>query len=108
MCQLPAAQGRPGPRVLRIAEQVKSELDLKSVLLRVTRDGREVITAALGESMTGVPAEPGMHFRAGFVAIAPRPSAPVSCCPGAPSGSSWIPARSAWGPESRGKPQGTP
>ena len=33
-------------------------------------DGREVLTDALGESMTGVPAEPNMHFRAGSVAFA--------------------------------------
>lgn len=66
----PPPRGGPAREVLRIAQQAKSELDLKSVLLRVTVDGKEVITSALGESMTGVPAEPGMHFRAGSVAIA--------------------------------------
>ncbi len=55
--------------VLDIARQVQEELDLKSVLLRVTVDGHEVVTGALGESMTGVPAEPAMHFRAGSVAF---------------------------------------
>ena len=45
-------------------------MDLKSVIVRVTVDGREVITAALGELMTGVPADPAMHFRNGDVAIA--------------------------------------
>ncbi|MEU6239250.1 serine hydrolase domain-containing protein [Kitasatospora sp. NPDC047058] len=64
---LPA--GGPALDVLRIAEQAKTEMDLKSVILRVTVDGREVITSALGESMTGVPAEPDMHFRNGNVAI---------------------------------------
>ncbi|MET9890281.1 serine hydrolase domain-containing protein [Streptomyces sp. NPDC006465] len=59
----------PARDVLRIAEQAKREMDLKSVILRVTVDGREVITTALGESMTGVPAEPAMHFRNGNVAI---------------------------------------
>ncbi|MCM2416883.1 serine hydrolase domain-containing protein [Streptomyces sp. RKAG293] len=59
----------PARDILRIAEQAKAEMDLKSVILRVTVDGREVITTALGESMTGVPAEPAMHFRNGNVAI---------------------------------------
>ncbi|MFD0574587.1 serine hydrolase domain-containing protein [Kitasatospora gansuensis] len=62
-------EGGPALDILRIAEQAKAELDLKSVILRVTVDGREVITTALGESMTGVPAEPAMHFRNGNVAI---------------------------------------
>ncbi|MEV6250111.1 serine hydrolase domain-containing protein [Streptomyces sp. NPDC051742] len=44
-------------------------MDLESVILRVTVEGREVVTAALGESMTGVPADPAMHFRNGNVAI---------------------------------------
>ncbi|MFE9256114.1 serine hydrolase domain-containing protein [Streptomyces sp. NPDC006879] len=64
----PAAGQRA--QILRIAEQAKKELRLKSVLLRVTVDGREVATEALGESMTGVPATPRMHFRSGSVAIA--------------------------------------
>ncbi|MFF2039773.1 serine hydrolase domain-containing protein [Kitasatospora sp. NPDC058170] len=66
----PPPDGGPAAEVLRIAEQAKQELDLKSVILRVTRDGHELVTAGLGESMTGVPAEPAMHFRAGSVGIA--------------------------------------
>ncbi|MFI6447657.1 serine hydrolase domain-containing protein [Kitasatospora sp. NPDC050543] len=66
----PRPDGGQAREVLRIAEQAKEELGLASVVLRVTVDGREVITDALGESMTGVPAEPAMHFRAGSVAIA--------------------------------------
>ncbi|MFE5484687.1 serine hydrolase domain-containing protein [Streptomyces sp. NPDC056527] len=61
--------GGPALEVRRIAERAKTEMHLKSVLLRVTVDGRELITAALGESMTGVPADPAMHFRNGNVAI---------------------------------------
>ncbi|AJF67968.1 serine hydrolase domain-containing protein [Streptomyces vietnamensis] len=57
-------------RILDITRKAKSDLKLKSVELRVTVDGREVLTDALGESMTGVPAEPDMHFRAGSVAFA--------------------------------------
>ncbi|MFG2718264.1 serine hydrolase domain-containing protein [Streptomyces sp. NPDC048416] len=59
----------PAHDVLRIAEQAKQELKLKSVILRVTVDGRELVTSALGESMTGVPADPAMHFRNGNIAI---------------------------------------
>ncbi|MER5473187.1 serine hydrolase domain-containing protein [Streptomyces sp. NPDC002935] len=55
--------------VLDIAREAKAELHLKSVELKVTSDGREILTDALGESMTGVPAEPDMHFRAGSVAF---------------------------------------
>ncbi|MCX5394531.1 serine hydrolase [Streptomyces sp. NBC_00094] len=57
-------------RVLALARQAKKDLRLKSVQLRVTVDGREVVTDALGESMTGVRARPDMHFRAGSVAFA--------------------------------------
>ncbi|MGS0684035.1 serine hydrolase domain-containing protein [Nakamurella sp. GG22] len=42
---------------------------LRSAIVRVTRDGHEVVTAAFGESMTGVPASVDMHFRNGAVAI---------------------------------------
>ncbi|GAA2142401.1 serine hydrolase domain-containing protein [Kitasatospora kazusensis] len=57
----------PGSRVLETVRRAKKDLDLKSVLVRVTVDGHELVTDAFGESMTGVPAEPGMHFRAGSV-----------------------------------------
>ncbi|MFG2867098.1 serine hydrolase domain-containing protein [Streptomyces sp. NPDC048338] len=62
--------GGQGRRILGITRKAKDELRLKAVELRVTIDGREVVTDALGESMTGVPAEPDMHFRAGSVAFA--------------------------------------
>ncbi|MFJ1706990.1 serine hydrolase domain-containing protein [Kitasatospora sp. NPDC088346] len=65
----PRPDGGPAADVLRIAEQARSEMDLKSVILRVTLDGRELVTTALGESMTGVPADPAMHFRNGNIAI---------------------------------------
>ena len=46
-----------------------SKQDVKAVILRVTIDGQEIVTAALGESMTGVPATTDMHFRNGAVAF---------------------------------------
>lgn len=66
----------PGPArgqaadVLRVAEQAQRELGLNSLILRVSQDGEELVTTALGESVTGVPADPAMHFRSGSVAIA--------------------------------------
>jgi CubicO group peptidase (beta-lactamase class C family) len=42
---------------------------LRAVIVRVTIDGKEIITKAYGESMTGVPATVDMHFRNGAVAI---------------------------------------
>ena len=55
--------------VMRIVRDVMAEAHLKAVIVRVTVDGREVVTEAVGESMTGVPATPAMHFRNGAVAI---------------------------------------
>ena len=42
----------------------------RAVLVRVTVDGKEIITEAFGESAAGVPATTDMHFRNGAVAIA--------------------------------------
>ncbi|MEU6311063.1 serine hydrolase domain-containing protein [Streptomyces sp. NPDC047014] len=71
----PACAASPNPtggearQIQHIADTARRELGLKAVLVRVTRDGREVVTTALGESMSGVPVTAGMHFRAGSVAI---------------------------------------
>ncbi|MEV6018568.1 MULTISPECIES: serine hydrolase domain-containing protein [unclassified Streptomyces] len=59
--------GGEAAQVLAITRKAKADLRLKSVELKVTRGGHEVLTDALGESMTGVPARPDMHFRAGSV-----------------------------------------
>ncbi|WP_267243039.1 serine hydrolase domain-containing protein [Streptomyces sp. PR69] len=67
-CAASGQDGRGG-RLVDVARQVKRELDLNSVLLRVTVRGKEMVTAALGHSMTGVPADTRMHFRNGGVAI---------------------------------------
>ena len=64
--------GQPGDRaeaIVAIARDIMEKQDVKAVILRVTIDGQEVVTAALGESMTGVPATTDMHFRNGAVAI---------------------------------------
>ncbi|UVF79627.1 beta-lactamase family protein [Gordonia mangrovi] len=55
--------------IVRIVEDVMANKHLNAAIVRVTVDGREVITQAFGESMTGVPATTDMHFRNGAVAI---------------------------------------
>lgn len=55
--------------IVAIAQDAMAKYDLKAVILRVTIDGNDVVTAAMGESMTGVPATTAMHFRNGAVAI---------------------------------------
>jgi CubicO group peptidase (beta-lactamase class C family) len=55
--------------VMRILRDTMAEEHLKAVIVRVTVDGKELITQAVGESMTGVPATTAMHFRNGAVAI---------------------------------------
>jgi CubicO group peptidase (beta-lactamase class C family) len=55
--------------VMKIVRDYMDEAHLKAVILRVTVDGKEIVTAAEGESMTGVPATTDMHFRNGAVAI---------------------------------------
>jgi CubicO group peptidase (beta-lactamase class C family) len=55
--------------VMRIVRDTMAEKHLKAAIVRVTIDGKEVVTQAVGESMTGVPASTAMHFRNGAVAI---------------------------------------
>lgn len=67
------APGPAGDRARAVADavaKVRHDLKLRSVITRVTRDGRDVWTGALGPSMTGVPARTDMRFRAGSVGIA--------------------------------------
>jgi CubicO group peptidase (beta-lactamase class C family) len=55
--------------VMKIVRNTMAQAHLKAVIVRATVDGQEVLTQAVGESMTGVPATPAMHFRNGAVAI---------------------------------------
>ena len=55
--------------IMKIVRDYMAEAHLKAVIVRVTVDGKEIVTAAEGESMTGVPATTDMHFRNGAVAI---------------------------------------
>lgn len=65
----PVARGDLAAQITAIANDAMARYALKAVILRVTIDGKEVVTTALGESMTGVPATTDMHFRNGAVAI---------------------------------------
>jgi CubicO group peptidase (beta-lactamase class C family) len=64
-----AFDGATADAVMRIVDSVRRESHLRAVIVRVTKDGREILTRAVGDSMTGVPATPAMHFRNGAVAI---------------------------------------
>ena len=57
-----------GARV--IVAQTFADEGMSAAILRVSVGGRPLVTEAWGSSMTGVPATPDMHFRAGAVAIA--------------------------------------
>ncbi|MEU7416522.1 serine hydrolase domain-containing protein [Streptomyces antibioticus] len=63
----PSGQAR---KVVDIVRKAQRDLDLQAAIVRVTVDGRPLVTAAVGESMTGVPATPAMHVRTGSVGIA--------------------------------------
>jgi CubicO group peptidase (beta-lactamase class C family) len=55
--------------VMTIVRDTMAEKHLLAVIVRVTVDGKEVVTRAVGDSMTNVPATTAMHFRNGAVAI---------------------------------------
>lgn len=55
--------------ITQIVRTQMQQSHLKSVIVRVSVDGKDIIREAFGESMTGVPATVDMHFRNGAVAI---------------------------------------
>src|SRR5215204_2799913 len=64
-----AAQGDDAGAIVALARDIMNKQDVKAVIVRVLIDGQEIVTEALGESMTGLPATTEMHFRNGAVAI---------------------------------------
>ena len=54
----------------KIVRQSMDENHVKAAIAGVAIDGKTVLLQAWGESMTGVPATPDMHFRNGAIAIA--------------------------------------
>jgi CubicO group peptidase (beta-lactamase class C family) len=65
----PDAGANKADAVMRVVRDFMAQAHLKAVIVRVTVDGKEVVTQAVGESITGVPATTDMHFRNGAVAI---------------------------------------
>jgi CubicO group peptidase (beta-lactamase class C family) len=65
----PTADPAKADAVMAIVADTMAEAHLKAVIVRVTVDGKEVVTRAAGDSMTNVPAMTNMHFRNGAVAI---------------------------------------
>lgn len=65
----PGATAAKADAVMRIVRDFMGQAHLRAVIVRVTANGREVVTGAAGESITGVPAGANMHFRNGAVAI---------------------------------------
>ena len=65
----PSANPTQEAAVDQTVQNAIKERHLRSVIVRVLVDGKEIITRAYGESMTGVPATTDMHFRNGAVAI---------------------------------------
>jgi D-alanyl-D-alanine carboxypeptidase len=65
-----AAVEEVAERIDVIVRETMEKHDLKAVLAGLAMDGQPPTLRAWGESMTGVPATPDMHFRNGSVAIA--------------------------------------
>jgi len=61
--------GTDGNTIAQTVEQAFIDNGLASVLYRVTKAGELIAAGALGDSMTGVPADQSMHFRNGNVAF---------------------------------------
>lgn len=70
---LPAAPSSADPAkaqaVTKIVHDTMAQAHLRAVIVRVTVDGKEIVTQAAGDSMTGMPATTSMFFRNGAVAI---------------------------------------
>jgi CubicO group peptidase (beta-lactamase class C family) len=64
-----ATPGNEAAAIVAIARNAMKADALNAVIVRVTVNGKPVVTKALGTSTTGVPATPAMHFRNGAVAI---------------------------------------
>jgi CubicO group peptidase (beta-lactamase class C family) len=63
-----APSGALQQQIDSISKQAMAQDGLKALIVRVTIDGKNAYTAAMGESMTGVPATTDMKVRNGFVA----------------------------------------
>jgi CubicO group peptidase (beta-lactamase class C family) len=62
-------QERQIATIKSITRDAMKQYNLKALIVQVSADGREIYTDASGESMSGVPATPSMHFRNGAMAF---------------------------------------
>jgi CubicO group peptidase (beta-lactamase class C family) len=68
----PASARAQEPTATAIANVVRASMaanHLRALIVQVRSNGKTVYTGAFGESMTGVPATPDMHFRSGAIAF---------------------------------------
>lgn len=77
----PAAKSKIEPpkaaAIVSIAGKAMENDHLRAVIIRVTTDGRNIVTKATGVSANGVPASPDMHFRYEAVAISYMATLPL-------------------------------
>jgi CubicO group peptidase (beta-lactamase class C family) len=66
---MPSVDPAKADMVMKVVKDTMAKAHLKAVIVRVTIDGKEIVTQAVGDSMPGVPATTEMHFRNGAVAI---------------------------------------
>jgi CubicO group peptidase (beta-lactamase class C family) len=66
---LPAGAQSKASTIESLVRRSMAEYHLKSSIVQVRSNGSNVDTAAFGESMSGVPATPQMHFRNGAMAF---------------------------------------
>ncbi len=66
--QVQTARGK-AEHIVAIAKEAMKQYDLKAVILSVSSGNQNIVTTALGESMTGVPATTAMRWRNGNVAV---------------------------------------
>jgi CubicO group peptidase (beta-lactamase class C family) len=62
-------QERQIAAIKSITHDAMKEYNLKALIVQATAEGRQLYSEALGESMSGVPANPSMHFRNGAMAF---------------------------------------
>jgi len=57
----------PMDSILTLLQELKDDSKVKSMIASVRKGEDEILTIALGESMTSVPADVNMHFRTGGI-----------------------------------------
>ena len=67
--QVTTSESTQASAIAKIVQNAMNADQLKAVVIKVTKGGNIVTTQAFGDSMDGVPATTGMHFRNGAVAF---------------------------------------